>query len=244
MSERPPLTAEPEDRLGMTDEKWAWFQAHTHGFGEQDENGVDVSLLRENLRLTPSQRIEKMPWGFAIRPSEASIEAQPVLGSLLTALDRGAVRCVLIGNWAMSCHGSDFLTQDMDLCYSRDSKNLTALAEALAPFHPRLRGPMESLPIRWGERTLRCGMNFFLVTDAADVDLLGDVPGIDSFESLWNRASDVELLGVRVRRASLDDLITMKRAAGRPLDRIHLSDLEKLRATVARTARLLKHDEE
>lgn len=244
MSERPTPTAEPEDHLGMTDEQWAWFQAYTHGFGEQDENGVDISLLRENLRLTPTQRVEKMLRGFASRPSEGSIEAQPVLWSLLAALDRAEVRCVLIGDWAMSCHGSEFLTQDVDLCYSRDAKNLTALAEALAPFHPRLRSAMECLPICWCERTLRCGMNFFLVTDAADVDLLGDIPGIDSFESLWNRASDVELRGVRVRLASLDDLIAMKRAAGRSTDRIHLIEMEKLRATVAETARLLKNEEE
>jgi hypothetical protein len=50
---------EPEDRLGMTDEQWERFQAYTRGYGEQDENGVDVSLLRENLKLTPTQRLEK-----------------------------------------------------------------------------------------------------------------------------------------------------------------------------------------
>ena len=60
MSDRPLPAAEPEDRLGMPDEQWEWFQSYTHGFGEQDENGVDVSLLRENLQLTPSQRVERM----------------------------------------------------------------------------------------------------------------------------------------------------------------------------------------
>ncbi len=43
----------------MTEEQWAQFQAYTHGYGEQDENGVDVSLLRENLKLTPTERLEK-----------------------------------------------------------------------------------------------------------------------------------------------------------------------------------------
>jgi hypothetical protein len=28
-------------------------------YGEQDENGVDVSLIRANLRLTPLQRIRQ-----------------------------------------------------------------------------------------------------------------------------------------------------------------------------------------
>ena len=49
----------PEDRLGMTDEQWAQWQAYTRGYGEQDANGVDVSLLRQNLRLTPTERLRK-----------------------------------------------------------------------------------------------------------------------------------------------------------------------------------------
>jgi hypothetical protein len=28
-------------------------------FPEQDENGIDLSLIRENLRLTPTERMEK-----------------------------------------------------------------------------------------------------------------------------------------------------------------------------------------
>lgn len=29
------------------------------GYGEQDENGIDLSLIRENLRLTPLERIRQ-----------------------------------------------------------------------------------------------------------------------------------------------------------------------------------------
>ena len=52
------MSEELEDRLGMTDEQWTRFQEYTHGYGEQDEDGVDVSLLRENLKLTPTERLE------------------------------------------------------------------------------------------------------------------------------------------------------------------------------------------
>jgi len=30
-----------------------------HYYGEQDENGVDLSLIRENLKLTPLERIRR-----------------------------------------------------------------------------------------------------------------------------------------------------------------------------------------
>lgn len=54
------LPTDTEGRLGMTPEQWDWFQSHTPNFGGQGENGVDFSLLRENLKLTPTERIEKM----------------------------------------------------------------------------------------------------------------------------------------------------------------------------------------
>ncbi len=33
--------------------------AGPHYYGEQDENGIDLSLIRENLRLTPLERVRK-----------------------------------------------------------------------------------------------------------------------------------------------------------------------------------------
>jgi len=45
---------------GWTPEQWATFQQYTRGYGDQDENGIDLSLLRRNLRLTPAQRLERL----------------------------------------------------------------------------------------------------------------------------------------------------------------------------------------
>jgi hypothetical protein len=33
------------------------FQQWTRGYGEQDENGIDLSLIRANLKLTPLERV-------------------------------------------------------------------------------------------------------------------------------------------------------------------------------------------
>jgi hypothetical protein len=37
----------------------AWIKANCgpHQYGEQDENGVDLSLIRANLNLTPEERL-------------------------------------------------------------------------------------------------------------------------------------------------------------------------------------------
>ena len=44
----------PEQRAAMD----AWLAAHP--YGEQDENGIDLSLLRKNLKLTPTQRLHRL----------------------------------------------------------------------------------------------------------------------------------------------------------------------------------------
>ena len=41
-------------------EKKTWLDyCGSDWYGEQDENGIDLSLIRENLKLTPLQRIRK-----------------------------------------------------------------------------------------------------------------------------------------------------------------------------------------
>jgi predicted nucleotidyltransferase len=71
----------------------------------------------------------------------------------------------------------------------------------------------------------------------------GNVPGVDSFQGLWERSSEKVLFGVPVRVASLEDLIAMKRAAGRAKDQPHLLELERLRSLAAEE-KPLKPEEE
>lgn len=55
-----PAEVQPEDRLDMNDEQWRRFQEYTRGYGEQDDAGVDIGLLRSNLKLTPTERVERL----------------------------------------------------------------------------------------------------------------------------------------------------------------------------------------
>lgn len=147
----------------------------------------------------------------------------------LSALVRQSVRFVVIGGVAMALYGSDHNTSDLDFCYARDPANLEKLVAALAPLHPSLRGAPEGLPFRWDSRTLRNGLNFTLSTDYGSLDLIGEPTGVDSFDGLWNRATVFDLRGLIVRVASIDDLIVMKQAAGRPKDLNHILELKALR---------------
>ncbi|HXM46031.1 MAG TPA: hypothetical protein VN924_32660 [Bryobacteraceae bacterium] len=138
------------------------------------------------------------------------------------------VEFVLIGGWSAIVNGSRFMTDDLDICYSRKPANLRRLAQALAPYHPRLRGLPEGLPFIWDESTLRNGTVFTLVTDLGDIDLLGEVSGLGAFEEVKLGSYIAEAFGRKVRTLDLKSLIKAKRAAGRSKDLNVLPELESL----------------
>ncbi len=148
-------------------------------------------------------------------------------GSLLARLANAQVEFVIIGGLAVLTHGHVRATVDLDVCYARTPENLKRLVEALAPIHPRLRGAPEGLPFFFDVQTLRNGLNFTLVTDEGELDLLGEVTGVGGYTDLVMQALTAEAFGVEVRIMALADLIRSKAAAGRPKD---LLDLEALKA--------------
>jgi hypothetical protein len=148
---------------------------------------------------------------------------------IIEALNAGRVRYVIIGGIAMRLHGSSHVTDDVDICYGRDLENLQALADALAPYHPALRGAPAGLPFTLDARSLKASLNFTLTTDIGALDILGEPAGIPSFDGLWERSVTMDIHGLLVHVASLDDLIAMKRAAGRIKDQGHTLELEALR---------------
>jgi predicted nucleotidyltransferase len=135
------------------------------------------------------------------------------------------IRFVIIGGVAMRMQGTAHVTDDIDFSYSRDAEGLPGLIEMLNKHNVRLRNVSADLPFFFDLRTLKNTQNFTLVTDVGDIDLLAEPAGIDSFEGLWNRATAMEIFGLTVRVASIEDLIAMKRAAGRPKDKQHLLEL-------------------
>lgn len=153
----------------------------------------------------------------------------PDFEKILRLLATHSVRFVLIGGVAMRLHGSSHLTEDIDFLYARTPENLEALALALRDHHPRLRGAPEDLPFRWDSRTLKAGLNFTLNTDLGPIDTLGQAAGVASFEEVERRAVLYSLDDLIVPVACLDDLIAMKRAAGRPKDHNHILELLALK---------------
>jgi hypothetical protein len=140
------------------------------------------------------------------------------------------VRFVLIGGLAAKAHGSPSLTLDIDVCPARDRENLERTAAVLGELGARLRGATSDVPFHPDQRTLERVEILTLATDRGDLDVVFRPPGVDGYEELAANAVELELeQDLRVSVAALDDLIRMKRAAGRPKDRIELEILGALR---------------
>jgi hypothetical protein len=164
----------------------------------------------------------------------ARAEFQPE--AVIRLLGRHEVRWVLIGGLAAITHGAPVVTQDVDICYARDGDNLRVLAAALDEARAELRGADPGLPFRIDAKTLEAGDAFTFTTDVGWLDLLGTPSGTSGFEDLARTADVFDLFGYRVLVASIEDLIRMKRAAGRPKDLLAVEELGALREELSRQA--------
>src|SRR5260370_5239 len=147
---------------------------------------------------------------------------------LLPLLVRHNVKFIVVGGGAAIAHGLARLTYDVDVVYSRDPENIHELVGALQHHHPYLRGAPPGLPFRWDEQTIKAGLNFTLTTNLGDLDLLGEVTGGGPYGDLLPFSEELEAFGVQCRFVTLERLIQLKRAAGRPKDLEVLAELQAL----------------
>lgn len=150
----------------------------------------------------------------------------------MRALEEHGVRYVVIGGLAGVAHGSPLITNDLDICYERSPENLERLAAALGALGARLRGVEEDVPFRLEARTLAAGDHFTFETLGGNLDCLGTPAGTTGYQELAAGAQEVDLEGLRVQVCSLEDLMRMKQAAGRPQDRAALEVLAALREEI------------
>ena len=147
---------------------------------------------------------------------------------LLRVLTDAQVEFVLIGGVAANLHGSARATFDVDVVYSRKRANIANLVKGLAPHKPYPRGAPPGLPFKFDEATVRNGLNFTLDTALGDLDLLGEVAGGGTYEQLLAHVIEMEAFGIRCKCVTLERLIQLKRAAGRPKDLESIADLQAL----------------
>lgn len=136
---------------------------------------------------------------------------------MLCALHEAGVEHLLVGAYAASVHGLIRATGDLDVWIKPDPVNVDRLTQALVNF---------GAPRRLIDPRHMCvaGSMVQIGLPPHRIDLLTEATGLD-FDAARAKARLVDLVGVPTPVLDLEDLITNKRAVGRPQD---LADLEIL----------------
>ena len=147
-------------------------------------------------------------------PDAETFDPIPLLEALATA----HVDFVVIGGVAGGSYGSTFGTFDVDVAYARDGDNLERLAAVLESLGATLRGAPQDFPFQLDAKTLANGANFTFSTRLGSLDILADPAGAPPYRDLKAAGTTITVADLEIIVASLDHLIAMKEAAGRPKD--------------------------
>jgi hypothetical protein len=167
------------------------------------------------------------PPGMEPRMERRSIEA------IIRALNDQQVRYLVVGGLAVVVHGHVRFTADLDLIVDLDPANVRRAISALSALGYRPRAPVDFAQFsdpaeraRWiREKQLTVFSLFSPEHAATEIDVFVEMP-LD-FTAAHAAAMRTEVApGVAATFVGLDDLIALKRRAGRPHD---LDDIDRLR---------------
>ena len=155
--------------------------------------------------------------------------------AIIAKLNGAGARYLIVGVLAVVAHGYVRYTSDVDLVIALDAENVHRCMNALASLGYRPRVPVSmddfadaALREEWIQEK---GMIVFqLFSDPhieTPVDVFVSIPF--DFEQQWVRAPRLPVLGGETATVvPVEELLAMKRAAGRDQDLIDISKLRKL----------------
>jgi predicted nucleotidyltransferase len=148
---------------------------------------------------------------------KAPVMLNPDFRDILSAFNAERVEYLLVGAYALAAHGLPRATGDIDLWIRPSASNAQCVRRALDRFGaPRLG---ISLPdLETPDLVVQLGL------PPRRIDLMTSIDGI-VFETAWRERVTISVEGIEVPTISRENLITNKRATGRPQD---LADVARL----------------
>lgn len=138
---------------------------------------------------------------------------------LYRSLNKNRVKYLVIGGIACAIYGSPRVTLDLDIVIAPTLKNAEALLKALR------EAGFGTAELTTAEKISSTELT--IVNDYIKMDILTKAKGID-FSACWKRRTVKNVKAVKVNLISLKDLILVKKAVNREIDRYDLKILKKL----------------
>jgi predicted nucleotidyltransferase len=146
--------------------------------------------------------------------------------ALLSKLIDHDFEFILIGGFAATSYGSNYVTQDLDVCAVLSPANIELLRKILVDLHPKHRLTVDKLSFLDIPQDLNGINNLYLQTDAGLLDLVSDVIGVGNYEAVSKSAVEVQIFGRKCKIISLEDLIKSKLTLKRDKDLLVAKELE------------------
>jgi hypothetical protein len=153
---------------------------------------------------------------------------------IFEALNQVDARYVVVGGLATIVHGYIRLTRDADLVVDLTPADATRTIRALETLGFRPTVPVAASDFAdpakramWARDKHMVVFSMRSSTSPIVVDLFVEYPM--DFDDLWQHAEVLPLGTTSIRVASLEDLIHIKRMAGRPKDLADVEELERIR---------------
>lgn len=142
----------------------------------------------------------------------------PDFAEMLSELIAAGVEFIVVGAFALAAHGNPRATGDIDIWVRPTRENAERVLRALQAFG----APLYDLAIEdlIDEQTV-----FQIGMPPVRIDILAGIDGVQ-FEEAWPRRVIAELGSLQAPVLSLIDLVSNKRAAGRPKDLADLAWIE------------------
>lgn len=158
--------------------------------------------------------------------------SEPKYHEILLRLADAHVEAIIVGMAAAVIQGAPTMTWDLDIVHRRTPENVQRLLGVLADIDAVARGDARRL--RPNDSHLLGPGHVLLETRFGDFDCLGTIDGNRSYEDLLDATVTLELDGRTLRMIQLNELLQIKKRAGRPKD---LAGIPYIEATIAELSR-------
>ncbi len=153
--------------------------------------------------------------------------------NLFKALRTHDIDYLLIGGLAVNLHGVPRMTMDVDLMIALDADNITKLELCM-----KVLGLKPSVPVKLADLAdANKRETLFREKHLIALSLIGDKPEIPTvdivihhpldFKKAYLNKVERDVSGTSVMLASIEDMITLKKAAGRAQDLADIAHLER-----------------
>ncbi|MBF0252531.1 MAG: hypothetical protein HQL29_01825 [Candidatus Omnitrophica bacterium] len=153
---------------------------------------------------------------------------------ILKEFQKQKVQYLIVGGLALNLLGAARATYDLDIIALLTDGNLEKIVKILKKYGYKVKQPLD--PMQIADKEIREGwirdknlkaFNFYKDKTGEEVDIVLDIPV--SFEKSYKNSKLIKIGTFNIRVMGIDDMIKMKKYAGREIDKQDIAVLKKIK---------------